>query len=569
MTDEALLPSRFRLPQHCSHDRRRAREATLRLQRDRYALVTDPPVNHDGRTYTLPPRIERMPAAEEFTPVKRAWMLQHKFIAGMNALAAMALNPTGRTDSARDYARLLITVPAPPLVLQRWRDDDDFARQRLNGVNPRELRAWTPGVSPKEDDGLLVDAANSVLRHYRSKLYVKELAARGRLFATDYGCMVHPLVQQHVAPGLQLAAPLGLFFADEEGVLLPLAIRMSAKEVVTPLAPDARWLFARSHLQAADGLIHEGVRHLLETHLVTEVFVVVTARQLHPDHPVSQLLAPHLRFTVALDCLARVDLLSIGGPIDLGVAAGVTGALNLARIHWNEWDFDQADPLTDFEGRGLMDPGVLSGYHHRDDSLALRALIFDYVGEVLSVWYRSAEDVIGDTELQSWAAELAGAGGIRGFPTSFADVKTLQRALSLVVYRATAGHAAVNNGQFDKYTWVPNSPGSMQAIALEPGEALTEDQLWRALPSRKRSLAQLSMAWILSTPTDRSIIAAGDVPAFDPALSPPAARAVGAFRRELKTLSAAIVRRNEALLQRGKTPYTWLDPYNVSCSIDT
>ena len=48
-----------------------------------------------------------------------------------------------------------------------------------------------------------------------------------------------------------------------------------------------------------------------------------------------------------------------------------------------------------------------------------------------------------------------------------------------------------------------------------------------------------------------------------------AARAVGAFRRELKTLSAAIVRRNEALLQRGKTPYTWLDPYNVSCSIDT
>ena len=60
-------------------------------------------------------------------------------------------------------------------------------------------------------------------------------------------------------------------------------------------------------------IVRIGVRHLLETHLVTEVFVVVTARQLHPDHPVSQLLSPHLRFTVALDCLARVDAVTAPG----------------------------------------------------------------------------------------------------------------------------------------------------------------------------------------------------------------------------------------------------------------
>jgi hypothetical protein len=560
VTHPDLLPSRFRLPQHCSPDRRRAREATLRQQCDRYALVTDPPVSHDREAYALPPRIAQMPPAEEFTPVKRAWMLQHKVVAGVNALSAMALNPTGRMDSARDYARLLITVP-PPDVMRNWRDDAEFARQRLNGSNPRELRAWRPAGDAADDD--LLRAAGVVLRHDGARATARELAEGGRLFAADYGEMTHPLVRQHVAPGLQLHAPLALFYADERRALRCLAIRMApGGRVVTPLATDARWLYARSHVQAADGLIHEGVRHLMETHLVTE-------RRLHPDHPVSQLLAPHLRFTVALDSLARVDLLSIGGPIDLGVAAGVTGALNLARLHWKGWDFGKADPEVDFADRGFFAPDVIADHHYRDDSLALWGLIRTYVREVLDVWYRSDADVAGDAELQSWAHELRGPGSVRGFPDGFATVADLALALARVVFRTTAGHAAVNNGQFEKYTWVPNSPGSMQVVELADDEPMSEDLLWQAFPSRRRSLAQLSMAWILSTPTDRSIIAAGDVPAFDPALSPPAAGAVGAFRRALKALSARIGVRNEGLVAAKKVPYTWLDPYNVSCSIDT
>jgi hypothetical protein len=310
------------------------------------------------------------------------------------------------------------------------------------------------------------------------------------------------------------------------------------------------------------------VRHLLETHLVMEVVAVVTARQLHPDHPVCQLLAPHLRFTVAIDCLARRDLLSPGGPIDLAVAAGVGGAMNLGRIWWSRWTFGDHRPAQSFAHRGL-DGGVLADFWYRDDALALYALIQRYVGEVLAAWYRTDEDVVKDYELQAWASELGRIGKLRGFPAPIPDYPTLREALTTLVYTATGGHAAVNNGQFDKYTWVPNSPGSMRAVALEADRELTEDELWRAFPPRKRALAQLSMAWILSTPTDRSIIAAGNVEAFDPALSPPAARAVGVFRRELKALSATIGRRNAELVREGKVPYTWLDPYNVSCSIDT
>jgi arachidonate 5-lipoxygenase len=564
MSDE-LLPSRYRLPHQCSPDRRRARAARLRSLRDAYGLVEDAPVLHEGASYTLPPRIARMPDAEAFTPVKRAWIVSRKSIAAVNALAAMGLNPSGRMSSPRDYARALVSISGPPLMMERWRDDDEFARQRLNGANPHELARWSR-KSP--DDDAVKEAAESVLRH-RLAPTVDELDRGGRLFAADYTEMAHPLVQQYVAPGFQLAAPLGVFYADDDGLLHPLAIRLAkGGEVVTPLAPDARWLHARSHLQAADGLIHEGVRHLLETHLVMEVVAVVTAGQLHPDHPVCQLLAPHLRFTVAIDCLARGDLLSPGGPIDLAVAAGVGGAMNLGRMRWSRWTFDDLKPEQSFKRREL-DEKVLTEWWYRDDALALYALIERYVGEVLTAWYQSDEDVVKDYELQAWASELVRIGKLRGFPAPISKFATLRDALATLVYTATGGHAAVNNGQFDKYTWVPNSPGSMRAVPLEADQELTEDELWRAFPPRKRAIAQLSMAWILSTPTDRSIIAAGNVEAFDPALSPPAARAVGVFRRELKTLSATIGRRNAELARRGKVPYTWLDPYNVSCSIDT
>lgn len=551
-------PSPYRLPQHCTPDRRRARAATLRLQRAQYALISDPDVVYDREVYRLPPHVAVLPPGERFSTVKKAWYYGHKGQAAANLAAAMALNPSKQMSSPRDYARLLVAISGPAVPMARWRTDEEFARQRLSGTNPVEIRAWDPA----EDRGL-ADAVGATLRHFGLP---STMEMKGRLFCSDYTELASPLIQESVKPGLRLAAPVAVFFARDGG-LSPAAIRLDPDgEIVTPLHPNpARWLFARCHVEVADGHRHEGVRHLLETHLVVEVFATCTARHLHPDHPLAQLLGPHFTFNLAIDDLARGDLLSVGGPIDVAVSAGVTGVVNLARWHWSRWRFDRRGPLEDLAERGVTDGEILSQYHFRDDAVAIFEAIQHWLVDLLPVWYGTDEDVLADFELQAWADEVGA--NLPGFP-AIKSRATLREVLAQVIYRASAGHAAVNNGQYDKYSWVPNSPAAMRAEKV-PGADLSTGELWRLMPPFNCSVAQLSMAWILSTPTIRSIIDAGNVPAFDRDLHPAAAEAVGAFRRRLRQISEHIQLRNVAIEEAGGVPYAWLDPIRVSCSIDT
>src|SRR5690606_34911123 len=185
----------------------------------------------------------------------------------------------------------------------------------------------------------------------------------GRLYATDYADLLDARIQRQVAPGAWLAAPTCLFVRDDGGALMPLAIQLAPRGadgdvVVTPLDPLGHWLLARCHAQAADGHYHEAIHHLLETHMVSEVFALRTARQLHPDHPLHQLLAPHFEGTLAINYLARHDLLSPGGPLDLALAAGVGGALDLARIAWSRWSFSERRLDADLAAHGLDDPAA-------------------------------------------------------------------------------------------------------------------------------------------------------------------------------------------------------------------
>ena len=76
------------------------------------------------------------------------------------------------------------------------------------------------------------------------------------------------------------------------------------------------------------------------------------------------------------------------------------------------------------------------------------------------------------------------------------------------------------------------------------------------------------MARVLSAPTYTSLIRTADSPANDPAIEPIAADAVRTFRQRLAALSDAFRRRNDELSTAGRTPYTYLDPYNISRSIE-
>lgn len=567
----AATPSRYRLPQECSPDRRRAREATLALQRTRYMFEQDTCLGHpdpDGEApFLLPDGSATVPRGEEFGPEKFTRLAIHKLVLQIRGPYIKWRLRGSRMDTEQDYVRAFgrLREPAPRAS---WSSDEEFARQRLMGVNPMSIqRCFEPPEGP------LAEAANRVL----AARYATTLgAAQERLFCTDYRALLDERIQRQVKAGATLAAPLCLFYVTDRGALVPLTIELARPGVpsvcVTPLDRRGDWMLAKAHAQSADAHFHEGIFHLLETHMVSEVFKLSTARWLHPDHPLNQLLTPHFEWNLAIDDLARKDILARGGPIDVALAAGAGGALDAARLWWSRWSFEERRFRNELAARGVENDKALPQFRYRDDATDLHDAISAYVAGVLGVWYRSDHDVVGDAELAAWSDELARR--IPDFPSSKVSKRPCRietRAelfgiVSDVIFRASAQHSAVNNGQYDAYGFVPNAPASLFAPIPDPSssaaEILDERDVLRAMPSLEQSLAQLGMCWVLSQPTHRSLFSSGEAPAFSQHLSLEAYEHVQAFRGRLSTISDDIARRNRGMA----IPYTYLDPNNVGRS---
>src|SRR5690606_25166452 len=121
----------------------------------------------------------------------------------------------------------------------------------------------------------------------------------------------------------------------------------------------------------------------------------------------------------------------------------------------------------------------------------------------------------------------------------------LVRVATDIIFRASAQHSAVNNGQFEAYGFIPNVPGVISAPPPRLDEPPLSDQaLLRALNNRDRAAAQLGMAWVLSEPTHRSLLMTGSSPAFTREMCPVAYEATLALRRRLVELGEAIAARN-------------------------
>jgi hypothetical protein len=408
-----------------------------------------------------------------------------------------------------------------------------------------------------------------IVRH-RTK-FSKAMKA-GRIYMTDYPMLWDKPIQEHVRGNATLAAPTTLFYAGEKG-LMPLAIQLKPREITdrnpvfTPLNRRWDWMMARGHVQASDSHYHESISHLLETHLVSEVFALATLRNLHPDHPLNQLMLPHFEHTLAINEQARKNLLAEHGEIAKSMAAKHTGNINLVRMTWASWKYQEHSLDADLERRDVKE---LPGYLYRDDATKVYKAIDEYARGILGIWYQTDEDVINDPELQAWAREVSNPreGGIKGFPERVTTREELFDIAGNVIFRASAQHAAVNNGQFGAYGWVPNAPVAMYSslpdYAPEDDRPLfSKRDYYKALPDRKRTLGQTGMVWLLSEPTERSILRAGELMAFTKEHCFEAYQVVGQFRRQLRAISDGIDLRNDEI----GFEYNYLKPQNIDHSI--
>jgi hypothetical protein len=568
----AMNPSRHQLPQKVSDDRRRGRDDTRRIEQERFQLDREGP-SKDSDLARLPPFAKGLPREVKFLHSYKTRLGMAKLERMVKSKVVSALTLFRRFDKQDDYHALYRLLGGDAESLGRWRLDAEFGRMRLDGVNPMAIQKLRDDSSTP-----LWEAAARVLG---PKMDIRSLFRQEKLYFVEYADLWHATVQDEVRKArprrgrpVRLAAPTCLFW-EKDGQLLPLSIQLKPADVaepnpvITPLDKPADWQMARAHVSAADGHVHEGYYHLLETHLVNEAVALCMYRQLHPDHPVRQLLTPHYHGTLAINDTARKHLLCIrpSGPIQTAMAAGVTGTLNAARLRYRRWSFTERALERDIEVRGVEH---LPNYHYRDDALKIHAALKRFVHAFLSLWYHGAADVAEDYELQDFLTEVGAplGGDVPGFPARLASPAELVELVTHLIFRAGPQHAAVNNGQFDTYGEAANGPGRLHG---ELPEEIRQDQahyqevdFWRGLPGREAAVAQMCMVWVLSLPTQRSILHTGEFPDFDPALSFEAVEAIAALRRRLQSISCDIQERNTKLA----IPYRYLDPQNVSRSTD-
>jgi arachidonate 15-lipoxygenase len=403
-----------------------------------------------------------------------------------------------RLQSIDDYNALFHVIGLPPIA-KDFELDSTFAELRLAGPNP---------VLIHRIDKL--DARFPVTdEHFQIALPGDTLAAagaEGRLFLVDYQKLDG--AENGVAPSgipKYLYAPLALFAVNKDTrKLVPVAIQ--CKQTPGPdnpiFTPDDgyNWRIAKTIVEIADGNYHEAITHLGRTHLTVEPFVVAAHRSFGPNHPLHVLLLPHFDGTLAINHLARLKLISPDGVVDRLLGCKISVALGLSAWGVQGHAFMDLLPPASFKLRGVDDTAILPIYSYRDDALLHWDAVREWVASYVRCFYRSDAEVAADLEVAAWLTEVSAktGGRINGIqPTR--TLAELVDVTALVIFTASAQHAAVNFPQFDVMSYAPAMPLAGYAPAPTTKTGATEADYFAMLPPRDQAALQMNTGHMLGT----------------------------------------------------------------------
>jgi arachidonate 15-lipoxygenase len=405
---------------------------------------------------------------------------------------------SGRLQSLDDFNALFHVIGLPPIA-KDFQLDTTFAELRLSGANPVLIHR----IDGVDERFPVTDA------HFQVALPDDSLAAagaEGRLFLVDFQRLDG--IETGVAPNGQpkyLYAPLALFATHKSsGKLTAVAIQCQQRPaddnpIFTP-ADGNNWRIAKTIVEIADGNYHEAITHLGRTHLTVEPFVVAAHRELGVNHPLNVLLQPHFEGTLAINHLARLKLISPDGVVDRLLGGKISATLGLSAWGVQGHAFMDLLPRESFRRRGVDDVTTLPNYAYRDDSLLHWEAIHAWVATYLGCFYRSDAEVAADLEVAAWLTEVSSATGgrLQGPPPS-RTLAELVDVTALVIFTASAQHAAVNFPQFDIMSYAPAMPLAGYAPAPTSKQGATEEDYLAQLPPRDQAVLQMNTGNMLGT----------------------------------------------------------------------
>ncbi|KAG4978856.1 hypothetical protein AAZX31_13G328800 [Glycine max] len=492
----------------------------------------------------------------------------------------------------------------PPHVIQvsksAWMTDEEFAREMVAGVNPCVIRGLQefppksnldPTIYGEQTSKITADALD--LDGYT----VDEALASRRLFMLDYHDVFMPYIRRINQTYAKAYATRTILFLRENGTLKPVAIELSlphpagdlsgaVSQVILPAKEGVEstiWLLAKAYVVVNDSCYHQLMSHWLNTHAVIEPFIIATNRHLSALHPIYKLLTPHYRDTMNINALARQSLINADGIIEKSFLPS-KHSVEMSSAVYKNWVFtDQALP-ADLIKRGvaIKDPSAPHGlrlliedYPYAVDGLEIWAAIKTWVQEYVSLYYARDDDVKPDSELQQWWKEAVekGHGDLKDKPwwPKLQTIEELVEICTIIIWTASALHAAVNFGQYPYGGFILNRPTSSRRLLPEKGTPEYEEMVkshqkayLRTITSKFQTLVDLSVIEILSRhASDEVYLGQRDNPHWTS--DSKALQAFQKFGNKLKEIEEKLARKNndQSLSNRlgpVQLPYTLLHP---------
>ncbi|XP_039903152.1 polyunsaturated fatty acid lipoxygenase ALOX15B-like [Simochromis diagramma] len=437
-------------------------------------------------------------------------------------------------------------------VHKHWKEDSLFGYQFLNGVNPMLIRCCK--ALPKN----FPVTGDMVSLHGRGSLADEMM--KGNIFLCDYKLLDGVQPNTINKKKQYLMAPLILLQKTPDNKLMPIAIQLKQKPakdnpIFLPTDSEYDWLMAKIFVRSADFNFYEVSVHLLHTHLLAEVFTVSLLRNLPMVHPLYKLLMPHTRYTLQINVLARQLLISKTGVLTRYAASGGKGVITILQKSLSSLTYSSLCIPDDIAERGLKD---VPNFYYRDDGLKLWEIIFRFVKEILTSYYKTDAEVQKDSELQKWIQDIYEHGFLSqartGIPHKFSTVDEMVKFVTMVIFTCSAQHSAVNSGQYDFGAWMPNSPVTLQLPPPTKKGKASEKSMIDTFPNIQTTVHGMAVMWLLSKQSSDSIFL-GQYPEEHFTEEVPCQK-IKDFQVELKRLSAEIKARNSVL----DLPYTYLDP---------
>ena len=467
--------------------------------------------------------------------------------------------------SLEAYRALFDTLDVPGIAYM-FQEDDVFARLRVAGPNAMLIK----GIAALPNNfALTPDQYAAVVNGDTLSTALSE----GRIYLCDYDELKVLVAGKWDGIPKYVYRPMALFAVPPGGAsIVPVAIQCGQEGPVftpTAIAGDKwGWEMAKLVVQVADGNYHELFVHLARTHLVLEAFAVATHRNLATVHPIWGLLVPHYEGSLFINNQAAGSLIAANGPIDHIFGGTITSSQQAAVEDRLAFDFYTKMLPADLAERNVNDTATLVDYPYRDDALLVWQAINQWATQYVNIYYASDDAVLGDTELAAWATSITSEGLVAGF-TPITSRQQLADVCTMIIFTASAQHAAVNFPQKDVMSFAPAVTGAGWAAAPTEQSGHHKQGWLGTMPPLSLALEQLNTLYLLGSVHYRPLgdYRSNDIPYNswfrDPEVTG-ADCALPCFQATLQTVEDKIAVRNAERMW----PYPYLLPSLIPTSIN-